>query len=60
MKDRLLSKIRIDDASNCWNWTGTRSSSGYGRIKVNKRWLQASRVSYEVHKGQIPIGMSAP
>lgn len=47
----------------CWLWTGELNSAGYGRIsRGNNRYglrerLLAHRVSYEMHKGPVPMGM---
>lgn len=57
--DRFWEKVNIDD-NGCWEWTGYRSPSGYGRIgSAGKygRGLIASRVSYELHYGPIPPGL---
>ena len=52
-KERLLSKIQIDDKTGCWNWTGSISQKGYGRIayKYAKGWsFEAYRLSYMLFK----------
>jgi hypothetical protein len=41
----------------CWLWTGSRMSSGYGRIRAGDRKLSAHRVAYTLAKGDIPSGM---
>lgn len=50
-KDRFFSKVNKTDT--CWLWTGCKNTSGYGM--ANHR--VASRVSYEIHIGQIPKGL---
>jgi len=50
------------DGSRCWVWTGSVNASGYGRIgfndgEANRREL-AHRVSYAMHHGAIPDGLS--
>lgn len=35
----------------CWYWTGSLSNKGYGRILVNGKNALASRVSYQLYKG---------
>lgn len=54
--DRLLAKIFIDD-SGCWVWTAVKEREGYGKIKSDGKMRQAHRVSYELHRGEIPGGM---
>jgi len=58
LEDRFFSKvIKLDD---CWMWAGNKRSNGYGAIQQGgrgSRTLSAHRVSYEIHKGEIPDGM---
>ncbi|QWY84652.1 HNH endonuclease [Microbacterium phage Footloose] len=54
LKERLEEKL--DKAGPCWTFTGAIATSGYGRIGVNKRTLQAHRAAYEVFIGPIPDG----
>jgi len=53
---RFESKIDHDDATGCWNWTGTKDSHGYGRFSFFKAPRQAYRVAYEMYIGPIPKG----
>lgn len=46
---------RTERTESCWNWTGTRSSEGYGRIRYRKE-LYAHRVAWELANGEIPTG----
>lgn len=48
---KFLARIQIDDG--CWNWTGSRTSRGYGEF----RRLCASRVAYSMFRGVNPEGM---
>lgn len=41
--------------SGCWLWEGYYSA-GYGQIAINKKYEGAHRVSYLIHKGDIPTG----
>lgn len=46
------------DDTSCWLWTGYIGSWGYGRLMgKNKAVLTAHRLSYKIHKGEIPDGM---
>lgn len=51
----------VDKTENCWYWTGrSRSKKGYGNISAGARDANhklAHRLSYEIHKGAIPVGM---
>lgn len=44
--------------SGCWLWTGIDNGKGYPRMGVRGRRISAHRISYELHKGAIPAGMS--
>jgi len=49
---------KINKTETCWLWTaGSRGKSGYGAFKLNSKVIDAHRVSYTIHKGDIPIGM---
>ena len=55
--ERFWSRVR--KTQDCWLWTGTFLSSGYGVIVEGGRGgrqLRAHRLSYEHHKGEIPEG----
>lgn len=48
------------ETEGCWIWTGSKSNKGYGNIGAGGRggkFLLAHRVSYQIHKGEIPDGM---
>lgn len=54
--DRFNSSYEIDADSGCWNWVRSLRGRGYGAIRVNGKTQIASRVSYQLHIGTIPIG----
>lgn len=48
----------VDKSSDCWVWTGARNHQGYGRFGIpGRRTATASRFSYELHAGPIPVGL---
>jgi excisionase family DNA binding protein len=49
--------LKIEKTLTCWNWIGAKSSSGYGSFRYQGKWMRANRVSYIIHKGDIPEGM---
>jgi HNH endonuclease len=49
----------IDRSDGCWIWRGSINNKGYGQIQSGGRkggLRLAHRVSWEVHKGPVPIG----
>jgi hypothetical protein len=49
---------KINKTENCWLWTaGSRGKTGYGAFKINGKVIDSHRVSYTIHKGEIPKGM---
>lgn len=55
LQERL--DLHTDYSGDCWIWTGSRDSDGYGRIKINGKMRRASHISYEVSTGlKVPDG----
>ena len=49
---------RIDKTKNCWIWTGTKNSYGYGVFLMpGEKAVRAHRYAYEFFVGPIPDGM---
>ena len=59
MSDTLPARFwsKVAKGPWCWIWTAARSPHGYGRVNVAGRSLQAHRVSWEMCKGEIPLGL---
>jgi len=53
---RLLARVRQDD-SGCSVWLGTVNPQGYGRLSVRGRLWAAHRLSWHLHRGDIPPGV---
>jgi hypothetical protein len=49
------SKVTI--TNECWIWTGTISSQGYGQFERSGKRYRAHRAFYEEIKGSIPFGL---
>lgn len=49
---------KVHKTETCWFWVGSRSAKGYGFLGCcavhNFKLLRASRVSWEIHFGEIP------
>lgn len=67
MKKKYLWKVplaekfwqKVEKANGCWNWQGSYSDNGYGKIwdceeRIDK---YAHRVAYELTYGKIPDGL---
>lgn len=53
---RFHTKYIIDPITGCWNWTGARTSAGYGELGLNGKIVTAHRLSYMIFRGEIPDG----
>ncbi len=49
----MISRIKIDKRTNCWDWTGYITPAGYGRLGAKL----AHRIMYERKIGAIPKGL---
>lgn len=58
--ERFMQKVAIRE-SGCWEWTAGLCSSGYGvfRLMHPRRMVMAHRFSWEIHHGEIPVGLFA-
>jgi hypothetical protein len=53
---RFHGYVDVDD-NGCWNWTGQRKSSGYGKFFAYGKHHNAHRWGYEFLVGPIPEGL---
>lgn len=52
------SKVSVPTVrSDCWPWESTVNSQGYGRFHLDRKWIAAHRLSYEIVNGPIGDGM---
>ena len=60
LEERFWSKVDKDGptmshmGSNCWVWTGSKTSKGYGRFHYDGKTHRAHRVSLSFHLGRVP------
>ena len=54
---RIFSKISVNEATGCWEWTGGLNRGGYGKIKYHGKDLTAHRLMYAWIVGPIPVGL---
>lgn len=55
IKCKLMSHIKIVD--ECWLWNGHILKNGYAKTLHNGKSCSVHRLSYEIHKGEIPKGL---
>lgn len=53
LEDRFWRFVEKLSDAECWNWTGSKSPKGYGKLPYGNE-QQAHRVSYILFKGEIP------
>lgn len=53
-EQRFWSKVNKAD---CWIWIGATNSKGYGSFGLDGKTTSTHRISYMIHKGDIPGGM---
>ena len=57
IQQRFWSKVDISDPDDCWAWTASTTSDGYGCIRINCRLHNSHRVAWELENGPIPNGI---
>ena len=52
---------KVDASSDCWEWTASRTTTGYGQVGIQRQGIRktfkAHRVAYELVRGPIPEGL---
>lgn len=56
-KERFENLYLPEPNTGCWLWIGGTISTGYGSFSINSIAVAAHRISYELHKGAIPVGL---
>lgn len=57
IEERFFQRFTKMD-SGCWQWNSHADKDGYGVLPGNNSNIRAHRLSYELHKGPIPKGLS--
>jgi hypothetical protein len=57
LEKRFWSKVDIKGKDECWLWKSVTIKGGYGRFKINGKYLLAHRVAYMLLHGDIPEGI---
>lgn len=48
---------KVEKTDSCWNWTGTKSTRGYGRMFLDGGYMLVHRFSYQTANGPIGEGL---
>lgn len=48
---------KVKKTGTCWLWLGCKIT-GYGQLRVARKNKPAHRISYEMHNGKIPKGLT--
>jgi hypothetical protein len=57
LAERFWAKVDRRGDEECWPWTASLNSHGYGQINIRQRPIHAHRVAYELAGGVIPDGL---
>jgi hypothetical protein len=55
--EQIFDRAIPEPNSGCWLWEGARDNRGYGAIWTGQKHARTHRISYEITKGSIPVGM---
>lgn len=55
LEDRILDKVKIDDNTGCWHFTGAKNNIGYGMIRKSLKdgMATAHKAMYEIDSNTI-------
>ena len=56
---RFWSLVDVRDRDACWSWTGSRTTTGYGRLRVGGRSYRAHRLAWQLAHGELSRGPGA-
>jgi hypothetical protein len=56
--DALLERFwaKVDTSGECWLWTASVGTTGYGQFRMGLRTVKAHRLSWELAEAPIPAG----
>ena len=56
LSESFPERYMTEPNSGCWLWTWSVDGKGYGLIRHKGTLLKAHRVSWKLHKGEVPKG----
>ena len=54
---RFWDKVDKKGEDDCWEWTASTRTNGYGQIHFDQKMMQAHRASWIIENGKIPEGL---
>ena len=54
--ERFNQKYVVNPDTDCWEWQDNLIDNGYGRLKVNGKYMKAHRFSYQYYVGPLQDG----
>lgn len=54
---KFYENVIKDEATGCWNWSMACDAYGYGVLRVEGRLMKMHRLSWMLHRGEIPKGV---
>lgn len=52
-----LERVKFNEDTFCWEWTGAKSGVGYGMLRKNQKNYTLHRLTYIRFKGDVPQGL---
>lgn len=55
LEERIMDKVKVDDHTGCWHYTGAKNNIGYGMIRKSQRegMATAHKAMYELENHMI-------
>ena len=57
VEERFMSKVLVDEKTNCWNWNGYIEPNGYGHASYKNKTIRAHRLSYFLFKDNTNVDL---
>lgn len=60
MDEKTIARFwsKVDKSGECWLWTACQKDTGYGQFRVNGHTRMVHKLSWELHRGPVPGGLS--
>lgn len=57
LADRIANKTFINPLTDCHEWQGSLTRSGYGNIRIDRKTQRLHKVVWELANGPVPLGL---